>query len=460
MTETVINLFLDARQNPYLLNNRVSDDRNRAKMWSGWIQDLAGSALTSTPSQPFTLNPMFGEYLWFQDPHTLPMSQNGSVFFEAEGLNDIFVGLISDPQDVRNTEADVYEIVFGGNNNTKSFARIKSLGRSVVEISAQDNPAAALTPLTKETFWISIKDGHLTAGKGAWGEGKLLEWTDPYPISGVRYVGLSTWNSPVTFSSIYFGPAVEDLTPDIKQRILQRRQTQKSSADDQAKAALMKDKFDDLSQSDTLTNDDLTQNDFVKNDMLSYDMLSIPDLDELTHDILQGNIDQAAGGDPRKKAALAQAALAKKAAAAAAKTPDQKPVTAAQKREALNAASMGSLGATFQEWKQLWGKGDKTKRFINWSKEKISNTRNFFKKSIPKQEQEPKTPAETVPTAPEHVHIDLVDPQEPVTTSAGWKKLKAFSPQQIIDAHKTFASSRIPIHTAPEPAKDDAAINP
>lgn len=385
VTEAVINLFLNARQNPYLLNNRVNDDRNRAKLWSKWIQDLAGAALTSIPSQGISLNPLFGEYLWFDEPNILPMSQNGSIFFEAEGLGDIFVGIIDNPQEVRNTENDIYEVVFGGNNNTKSFIRIKSLGRSVAEISGAENPLAVVTPLRKETFWVSLKDGKLSAGKGAWGEGKIMEWTDPYPIPGARFVGLSTWNNPVSFSSIRVGPPVEDLTPALRDEILKQQPEKKESDSDLQKRLLMQDHFKDLNEKDTLVNDDLTANDFVKNDMLAFDALTMGDIDELTRDILQDNIDAAAGGDPRKKLAAAQAQAAARAAKKPAgkkheekKSEDKDDKTAAEKKQLASQMASGGLGALFQEKFQLMGKNN-ISRTWNWTKEKMSKTRNLFR---------------------------------------------------------------------------------
>ena len=381
-TDTVINLFLSARQNPYLLNNRVNDDRNRAKLWTKWIQDLAGAALTSMPAQDVSLNPMFGEYLWFDAPNILPMSQNGSVFFEAEGLGDIFVGIIDEPQEVRNTEKDVYEVVFGGSNNTKSFMRIKSLGRSVAEVSSEENPLAIVTPMRKESYWVSLKDGTISAGKGVWGEGKILQWTDPYPVAGARFIGLSTWNNPVTFSSIRTGPAVEDLTPALRDEILKKQPEKKESAADIEKQKIMDDNFKDLGEKDTLVNDNLTANDFVRNDMLAYDALTMGDIDELTHDILQDNIDDAAGGDPRKKLAEAQA----QAAARAAKKPAPKKQddkkddkTAADKKQLASQMASGGLGATFQEKFQLMGK-DNISRSWNWTKEKATKIRDAFRR--------------------------------------------------------------------------------
>ena len=359
VTDQVIQLLLNARQNPYLLNTRVSDDRNRSKLWSSWIQDLAGSMLTSVPGQSFTMNPMFGEYLWFDAPITLPLPMNGSLYFEAKGLGDIFVGIIDAPQEVRNSEKDVYEVVFGGNNNTKTFIRVKSLGRSVAEISSHENPNAAVTPMQSEKFWVSVKNGKISAGKGTWGEGKLVEWTDPYPMAQARFLGLSTWNSPVTFNSIRVGPAVEDLTPQLRDDILNKSTEKVVSAQAEEKTKLMQESFKDLEENDNLVNDDLTRNDFVKNDSLAFDMLMIPDLDELTHDVLQDNIDAAAGGDPRIRQAAA--AAAKKAAdAKKAENKDDKKddkTAAAQKQQAAQMAS-GGLGGFFQEKFQLFGKKD------------------------------------------------------------------------------------------------------
>lgn len=358
MTSTVITLLLAAQRNGYLLNPKLNDDQIRSKLWEEWIQTLAGDVLTTNTSQGITVDPLFGQYLWLKDPFLLPLSSNGSVYFEAQSIGDIFACLINAPGEVRNTEKDLYEIVFGGANNTKSFLRIKSLGRSVAEISAEDNPLAAVDTLGTEKFWISIKNGTISAGKGQWGEGKLLEWTDPYPLPDVRYIGLSSWNNPVTFSNIHVGPPVEDLSPEQRDKLLAEVTTKMASAAEVAKETLMKDTFEDLgNDNDALFSDVLTQNDFEQNDPLAYDALAMPEIDQLTYDILQQNIDTAAGVTPQILQAGAAQASSKSTAAKAVDSGDDDKTAAIQKQEFAQMAT-GGLGGILQEWKGMFGMKD------------------------------------------------------------------------------------------------------
>ncbi len=359
MTQTIIELLLDAQQNAYLLDPKISDDQKRSKLWASWIQDLAGAALNSGTSQGFSLSPLFGQYLWFNEPLALPASGNGSVYFEAQGIGDIFIGLIDTPGEVRNTEKDLYEIVFGGSNNTKSFLRIKSLGRSVAETSVDTDNNAAVDPMNTEKCWISVKNGTISAGKGGWGTGKLFEWTDPYPLLNVSYIGLSTWNNPVTFSNIHVGPPVEELTPEKITQLLSTTITKTVSAASEAKTNLMKDRFEDLgSDQDALVTDILTQNDFVRNDALAWDALSAPEADQLTYDILQNTLDNNFNGPPppQKITSNTQATINKKAAEKNVSQPgDQNDQTAAQQKQALASMATGGLGGLFQEMHSLVG---------------------------------------------------------------------------------------------------------
>jgi hypothetical protein len=391
MLDTVLSLFLDARQNRYLLNMRVNDDRLRGKKWSEWIQALALKTLNQSPATGFTLNPLFGEYLWLDDPLILPLGTNGSIFFEAKSLGDIFVGLINDPQEVRNTETDLYEIVFGGNNNTKSFLRIKSLGRSVVEVSARDNPLAQVIPMINEKFWVSINNGKISAGKGEWGENKLFEWADPYPLQNAKYIGLSTWNNPVTFSSLRVGPAVENITPEIKKVLMEKKYTKEPTKEEIAKQTLMQDSFSELKENDALTNDILTQNDFQKNDRLAYDMLMMPDLDELTFDVLQDDLNEHKGvslvDNWRKEQAIRKAKEADKTRAQKV-TLKQKdnPTTAAEQKQQNTQMASGALGGLFQEWQQLVGKSDENKKgFIQRARDQMARFKARLKSKFIKK---------------------------------------------------------------------------
>lgn len=70
-----------------------------------------------------------------------------------------------------------------------------------------------LNPLEFKRFWLGINKGTLTLGKGDIAASNvILEWTDIYPISRLKYVGLSTWNAPILFRNIYVGPFTDYAT--------------------------------------------------------------------------------------------------------------------------------------------------------------------------------------------------------------------------------------------------------
>jgi hypothetical protein len=60
-----------------------------------------------------------------------------------------------------------------------------------------------------ERYWFRVelqdeptKCAKLQCGRGPMGENVLLEWTDPKPITGLKYIGLSCWNQPTTYCDL------------------------------------------------------------------------------------------------------------------------------------------------------------------------------------------------------------------------------------------------------------------
>ncbi|KAI8513766.1 hypothetical protein Bbelb_080900 [Branchiostoma belcheri] len=102
--------------------------------------------------------------------------------FEARASNDVRIGLSAEDQDLDY----MYEIVIGGDGNTRSFIR-RDVGDRLVEVSTP----GILSGTESRGFWIAWSgDGTVSVGK----EGRLtpfMQWTDPHPLP-VNYVGYTT----------------------------------------------------------------------------------------------------------------------------------------------------------------------------------------------------------------------------------------------------------------------------
>jgi hypothetical protein len=290
----MLSLLIDARQNRYLLNRDNANDRNWETLWSTWIQGLLQEQLSS--ENPVMIRPLFGEYIWLKD-RMIQLPTKGSIYLEVEGLSDLFVGICEETKPVRNTDTPLYECVIGGQNNTKTFIRTKSLGRSVASVDATENTDASLMPGVKNKIWISCNDGVISIGNGPWGENKIVEWTDPYPLTEAAYVGVSTWNAPITFHTIRTGPPVEFITPQVREELLKLPAKHEKTAAELEKEKLMQDDFKDLQQHHL--DENALDNNPLDNDPLDFDHLLYNDLDysDLEMDVMEFGLDQGGSNE-------------------------------------------------------------------------------------------------------------------------------------------------------------------
>ncbi|XP_046377746.2 uncharacterized protein LOC124149944 [Haliotis rufescens] len=111
-----------------------------------------------------------------------------SFKFKVRAANDAHVALL---QDDGVTNQNLYEVVIGGWNNTRSAIRAGVQHNSRVE--------ARHTPLSADQFrdfWISWGNGVISVGSGMEvGVGKFMNWTDPSPHA-IKYIAVSTgWGS-------------------------------------------------------------------------------------------------------------------------------------------------------------------------------------------------------------------------------------------------------------------------
>jgi len=200
----IMNILFTARNNTFIVNADDPSEKKTKDIWYTYINEVGRKVLST--SNEIEADKFYGEYLWV--PTKLPADGNGSVSFEVKGLNDAFIAFSKELKALRNSEDDMYEIDIGGWENSKSVIRIQSLGKSVVEFVHDDKPETKLNPLDFEQYWINVNNGIISVGKGPLGQNQFLTWKDPYPIKGLTYVGISSWDAPVTYRNIKVGPPV------------------------------------------------------------------------------------------------------------------------------------------------------------------------------------------------------------------------------------------------------------
>lgn len=208
---SLLNLLISAHDNQYLINPDDSDESKQKDIWYTWINELTRDLLAGNAKTEVELKPFHGEYLWLSN--ALPKENEGIVVFEAKGLNDVFIAFGQAPFKTRNTTNEIYEVNIGCYDNSRTAIRVQSLDTPIAEFNKQQKPDAMLNPLEFKRFWLGINKGTLTLGKGDIAASNvILEWTDIYPISRLKYVGLSTWNAPILFRNIYVGPFTDYAT--------------------------------------------------------------------------------------------------------------------------------------------------------------------------------------------------------------------------------------------------------
>jgi hypothetical protein len=185
----VMNLFINAILNPYLYEEK------EAAVWFNAINEIGTTILSKADEEPLKLSPLYGEYLWL--PLEFPEADSGGITFEVRASNDVFIAFAQEARRVRNSDNQLYEIVFGGWENSQHEIHVKSLGRAAASVTREQSKDAMLNPAKFTPFWATLQNGIIRLGKGELGQNVLLEWKDPRPFKGIRYVGISNWDTPI-----------------------------------------------------------------------------------------------------------------------------------------------------------------------------------------------------------------------------------------------------------------------
>jgi hypothetical protein len=195
----LINLLMAARNNPYLIDLKIPDQAKMREVWFADTTQLSRQLLSSGQSHSIELNNTFGEYIWLTEE--AGNADVAEISFDAQGLNDIFIGFADETVPVRNSTKEFYEVVLGAWDNTRNVVRLKSLDQSVFEVKKNKQSDIMLTRMEFDHYTIRFDHGKITATKGV-NKKVILEWQDPYPITDLRRIGIATWNSPITFKNI------------------------------------------------------------------------------------------------------------------------------------------------------------------------------------------------------------------------------------------------------------------
>jgi hypothetical protein len=198
--QDVINLLINAMTNAYLIDQKNQDDITTKEEWYNKVIVLGDKLLRFAllkPSNEIIIPSLYGSYLWVPGELT---NGKGWITFQAKGQHDLFICFSQDIANVQKKGTNIYEIDLGGWNNTKTDIRVQSLGRAAASTTDKKLLLRALRP---QSYWINFDNGTITLGGGQKvGENIVLTWKDPAPWQNIKYIGLGSWDAPVTLSQL------------------------------------------------------------------------------------------------------------------------------------------------------------------------------------------------------------------------------------------------------------------
>lgn len=222
----IIRIVIDALLNRALFDRSKLKHKKLSDNLNTILQGLFSKLLFEIGREKISIPNFAGNFLWtgksFQD--------GGSIFLQAKGSSGLFVHLLRVAD--QNFESKigqiswlepgsrVYEIGLGIDRNTRSCIRVSRGGRSLQEVLSSKNSQVGMTNFSYKPFWVSFSNNTVSVGQGSWGDGKFLEWTDPYPASGKIIVGLSGQAGIIEATDIRVGPPVESFVSTLDGKIV------------------------------------------------------------------------------------------------------------------------------------------------------------------------------------------------------------------------------------------------
>lgn len=98
-----------------------------------------------------------------------------------------------------------YTVILGSHRNT--CLKFEKDGELVCMVDSV--PGAKLQPCIFNKFWINYEKGVISVGSGDPKPSHAhYTWKDPDPIEGIRFIGLSAWDTHVAYKSVIMHPAL------------------------------------------------------------------------------------------------------------------------------------------------------------------------------------------------------------------------------------------------------------
>lgn len=145
-----------------------------------------------------TIRPMYFHHVW-NPLWVLPNPARGIISFTAKGVSNVQISLAMESQDMEPR----YEICIGTWSNTGSRIRKHRSNKEKPDLIRVET--ALSNPGEMNNFWVSIdeKSRMIKVGEGlVAGQDEFLVYEDLDFLSGVTRIGLSTWDTPVSYSNI------------------------------------------------------------------------------------------------------------------------------------------------------------------------------------------------------------------------------------------------------------------
>lgn len=210
----IMNLFAQAYSNVYLIDKTNKDEADMQEEWYFAMVDTADLLfrdLLEDKEKTLTIEPLYGEYLWL--PMVFESEDIGAFGCEVKGQGDFMFCASESDERVRGSDVFLYEFVLGAFENSQHVIRVKSLGRSAAALRKKDNRKVMLAPgRFKKFHFVMNKDKFSIRHKGK----VILHWKDPYAWGGIEFIGISTWQTPITIKNLDFKKCIhiDDLQDD------------------------------------------------------------------------------------------------------------------------------------------------------------------------------------------------------------------------------------------------------